>query len=156
MKSLLRLLPLLALTFLSIRAAEMPSTKLDAKTQAALEAADSARVAAILAGDRAGLNAIFSDDLYFVHASGKHDTKASYTEALASKQTVYSKYTYQERNFRQLAPGIVQMAGRLILLTRGGELDLNFLSIWRLENGAWRFVAWQSSRNQPATEAPKK
>ncbi len=153
MKSLLRLIPLVALAVVSAVAA--PSLQPDASTLAALEAADAARVAAILAGDRAGLTAIFSDDLYFVHASGKHDTKASYTEALASKQTVYAKYTYKERNFRQLAPGIVQMAGRILLETRGGELDLNFLSLWRNENGVWRFIAWQSSRNLPPAPAAK-
>jgi hypothetical protein len=74
MKTLLRLLPLLALAFVSVRAAEMSTTKLDAKTLAALEAADAARVAALLSGDRAGLTAVFSDELYFVHASGKRDT----------------------------------------------------------------------------------
>jgi hypothetical protein len=153
MKPLLRLLPLIALALVSLRAADRPSTSVDARTLAALQAADSARVAAIMAGDRAGLTAIFSDDLYFKHASGKLDTKESYTEALASKRTVYSKYTYQERNFRQLAPGIVQMAGRLLLETRGGLLDLNFLAIWRNENGRWRFLAWQSAR-LPLPDSP--
>jgi hypothetical protein len=155
MKTLLRLLPLLALAFVSVRADHHASTKVDPKILAAVEAADTKRVAAILAGDRAGLTAIFSDDLYFVHASGKLDTKESYTEALASKRTVYSKYTYQDRNFRQLAPGIVQMAGRVLVGTRTGELDLNFLAIWREEKGAWRFVAWQSARNMPTAETKK-
>lgn len=152
MKSLLGLLSFLSVAVVAFSA---PAQQPETKTLAALETADRARVAAILAGDRAGLTAIFSDDLYFVHASGKHDTKASYTETLASKQTVYSKYTYQEREFRQLAPTIVQMAGRLLLETRGGLLDLNFLSVWRNENGVWRFLAWHSSRNLPPTPATK-
>lgn len=153
MKTLLRLLPFLALAFATLRGA--PSLQPDAATLAALEAADTARVAAILAGDRAGLTAIFSDDLYFVHASGKHDTKASYTETLATRQTVYSHYTYKERHFRQLAPGIVQMAGRVLVGTKAGELNLNFLSLWRNENGVWRFIAWQSARLPDAPPATK-
>ncbi|MSU64708.1 MAG: nuclear transport factor 2 family protein [Opitutus sp.] len=154
--TLFRLLPFLALLGLPLRAAgDAISTKPDAKTMAALNAADEERVGALLSGDRARLTAIFSDDLYFVHASGKRDTKASYIEVLATKQTVYSKYTYKEREFSQLAPGIVQMAGRILLMTKTGELDLNFLSIWRLEGGQWRFLSWQSSRNNPPAAAVK-
>jgi hypothetical protein len=148
MKTLLRLLCLIALAA-SLRA-DPPALSPDKATLAALEAADKVRVAAIMAGDRAGLTEIFSDDLYFRHASGTLDTKASYTEKLASKQTVYSKYTYASKTFRQLAPGIVQMSGRLLLDTRAGTLDLNFTSIWRNENGKWRFLVWQSATNPPA------
>ncbi len=152
--TLLRILPFLALALLPLRAEPSAALKPDAKTLTALEAADKERVSAILAGDRARLMEIFSADLYFVHASGKHDTRESYTEVLATKQTVYSKYNYVDREFRQLAPGIVQMNGRLLLDTKTGQLDLNFLSIWRLEGGKWRFVAWQSCRNNPPAAAP--
>jgi hypothetical protein len=47
------------------------------------------------------------------------------------------------------------MAGRVLVQTRTAGLDLNFLAIWRLEKGAWRFVAWQSANN-PAPATPKK
>jgi hypothetical protein len=153
MRNLLRLLPLLVLAFTVLGAA--PTRTPDAATLAALEAADAARVKAILAGDRAGLNASFSDDLYFVHASGKHDTKASYSEVLVTKQTVYASYTYKERHFRQISSDIVQMDGRVFVDTKGGILDLNFLALWRNENGVWRFLAWQSSRNNPPAPATK-
>ena len=33
--------------------------------------------------------------------------------------------------------------------------DLNFLAVWREENGKWRFLAWQSCRNPPAADAKK-
>ena len=41
----------------------------------------------------------------------------------------------------------------MLLDTRTGQLDLNFLAIWRNEGGAWRFVAWQSSRLNPPDAA---
>jgi ketosteroid isomerase-like protein len=152
MKTLLRLLLFIAL--LPSLWAAAPA-QLDPQTLAEVEAADAARVAAMLAGDRDGLNAIFSDDLYFVHATGRVDTKAGYVEAFASKRTVFTKYSYQERHFRQLASGIVQMMGRNLVETPGGQLDLSFLAIWRHENGKWRFVAWHSTRNQPAPAGKK-
>jgi len=148
--NILRLVSLLILPIGLLQAANSNSSRLDAGTLAAVEAADAARVAALLAGDRNGLDAIFSDDLYFVHANGRRDTKAGYIEALATRQTVFTKYTYQDRDFRQLAPGIVQMAGRTLVGTPGGELDLDFLAVWRNENGKWRFAAWHSVRHPPA------
>jgi hypothetical protein len=33
--------------------------------------------------------------------------------------------------------------------------DLNYLAVWREEKGAWRFLAWQSCKNPPATGAAK-
>lgn len=153
MKILLRLLPLLALALVSLRAAEDPVI-------AAVKAADDERVAATKAGDGPRLDAIFSDELRYAHSSGVVDTKASYSKALTTHSTVYETYDYQERTFIPADPGVVLMAGRVLIHSRNGEvknnLDLNFLAVWRLENGKWRFLAWQSCRNAPPAPAAKK
>ena len=58
-------------------------------------------------------------------------------------------------------PGVVLMKGRVLLHTRSkasgqaGQMDLNYLAVWREEGGQWRFFAWQSCRNQPPGEAKK-
>src|SRR5205085_8759332 len=112
------------------------------------KAADIERIAATKAGDRARLNAIFSDELRYAHSSGKVDTKASYMQSLVSRSTIYESFEYLEQNFKSAAPGIVVMSGRvLIKATNNGaraDNDLNFLAVWREENGKWRFYAWQS------------
>ena len=45
------------------------------------------------------------------------------------------------------------MTGRMLAYSSNGEkkstLDLNFLAVWREENGHWRFLAWQSCKNPP-------
>jgi len=33
--------------------------------------------------------------------------------------------------------------------------DLNYLAVYREENGKWRFLAWQSCKNPPEAEAKK-
>jgi hypothetical protein len=147
MKTLLRCLALLAVPLLAFAAG---SFVMDKETLAAVEAADARRVSAMLAGDHAALGEIFSDELYFVHATGKVDTKAAYIEALAGRP--FSAYSYHERKFHQLAPGIVQMVGRNRVETRTGLLELSFLAIWRNEDGAWRFVSWHSTRPAPPAE----
>ncbi len=153
---LLGLLSLLVLPLVGLRAADSANDKI----VAAVRAADDERVAAIMAADRARLTAIFSDGLHYAHASGKIDTKASYTEALVSHATVYDTYDYTTRDFVPAAPGVVLMIGRVLIHSRNGaekvENDLNYLAVWREENGKWRFFAWQACKNPPAVATPAK
>ena len=153
MKSLLRLLPLLALGFLALRAAD-PTPKSD--LVAALTAADDERVAAMAAADSARLDAIFSDDLRYVHSNGHVDSKASLTDTLVSHKSVYEKIDYLTRDFRLAAPRIALMTGRAIFHVANGNnhraLDLCFLGVWREENGRWRFLAWQSCQMPEAAK----
>ena len=130
----------------------------DDKLLAAVRAADEERVAATKSGDRARLDAIFSNDLHYAHSNGKLDTKASYVESLVKRTTVYEKYEYVVREFRPAGPGVVIMLGRALIESSGTggkqKNDLNFLSVWREENGKWRFLAWQSCKNPPDTPLP--
>ena len=157
MKTLLRLLPLLALAFVAVPRVQS-ATAADNTLSAALVAADDERQAATIAGDRARLEAIFSNDLRYAHSSGKIDSKASYLESLISHQTVYESFEYKERTFSPVAPGIVLMSGRVLVhASNDGQkvaLDLNYLAVWREENGHWRFLAWQSCRNPAPVAAP--
>jgi hypothetical protein len=152
MKNLLRLLPLFVLALVTLRAA-------DDKIIAAVKVADEERMAATKSGDRARLNAIMSDQLRYAHSSGTVDTKASYIESLATKKTVYESFEYKERNFVVAGPGLVLMNGRCIVKAGApgapNTNDLNFLAVWREENGKWRFLAWQSNKLVPPAEAKK-
>jgi hypothetical protein len=152
MKTLLRLLPLFALAFVSLHAAED-------KAIAAARAADNERMAATKAADRSRLDAILSDQLHYAHSSGKIDTKASYIESLVTHSTVYESFEYKQQDFTVAAPGVVLMTGHVIVkvISNGAHLenDLNILAVWREEKGKWRFLAWQASKN-PTDAAPAK
>lgn len=130
----------------------------DAGVITAVTAADDERMAATKAGDRARLEAIFSNELRYSHSSGKVDTKTSLVESLSSRHTVYESFEYKERTFSPVAPGVVLMSGRVLIHARNGdqkaELDLNFLAVWREENGHWLFRAWQSCKVPPANPPP--
>ncbi|HWA87249.1 MAG TPA: nuclear transport factor 2 family protein [Opitutus sp.] len=145
MKTLLRLLPLLALGLVALRAADSAAPS---DVVAALTAADNERIAAMVAADPARLDAIFSDELRYCHSNGHVDSKASLTETLVSHRSVYEKVDFASRDFKLAAPGIALMTGRAIYHVANGDvhraLDLSFLGVWREENGRWRFLAWQS------------
>jgi hypothetical protein len=126
---------------------------------AVLAKADDERVAAIVAADQTRLTAILSEDLRYCHSTGALDTKASYIDSLVSKRTQYHSLDYVERNFTFPAPGIAMMTGKAHVKTSSanGEMDavLAFLSVWREEQGHWRFLAWQSCKLPPAAPGGK-
>jgi ketosteroid isomerase-like protein len=127
-----------------------------AEPKAALETADTARVAAMRAGDRDQLARLFSDDLRYAHSNGIVDSKASFIDVLATGKTKYLGYDYEERNFTFPAPGIALMTGRarIKVESSSGQMDnvISFLAVWREEQGQWRFLAWQSCRLPPAVK----
>lgn len=120
---------------------------------AAVRAADDERTAATVAADPARLDAIFSDQLHYAHSNGVIDTKASYVDSLVSGRSDYVSFEHLRREFVPAGPGIVLMQGRAIVKAgapgKANALDLNYLAVWREENGQWRFLAWQSCRNPP-------
>lgn len=159
MKTLLRLL-VAPLAILAAHAAEHSAKAAGPDPLiAAVTAADDERLAATKAGDRARLDAIFSDELHYAHSSGHIDSKASYMDALTSHRTVYESFEYLQRDFLPAAPGIVLMTGHVIIhsINSGTKVvnDLNILAVWREEKGRWRFLAWQSCKNPPPTPDAK-
>ena len=128
----------------------VPCVRADRLPNCALEAADTVRVAAMKSADREKLAAILSDDLRYAHSSGTVDTKQSFIESLTTGRTKYLAIDYEERAFTFPAPGIALMTGRahVRVANATGEVDmqLSFLSVWREENGKWRFLAWQSCK----------
>ena len=126
----------------------------EAQIIAAVRTADDERVAATIAADPKRLDTIFSDQLSYAHSSGKIDTKASYTDALVTHRSAYESVDYVRRDFHLVAPGVALVTGRAKIVAKSNgqqiNLDLNFLAVWREENGHWRFFAWQSCKNPPA------
>ena len=145
------LLPLLLACFLPFAAAA------DDPKVSALTAVDDARVAAMLKPSKAALDTVLSDDLRYAHSNGKVDTKASLTASLLGGEAKYVSYKYSERSFKFPAPDVALMAGRLevqavvdgVSMTTG----ISYLAVWRLEQGQWKFLAWQSCKIPPATPA---
>jgi hypothetical protein len=127
-----------------------------AATAAALVAADDARITAMRNPDRAALEAAFSDELRYAHSNGIVDTKASFLEILTTGKTKYLGYDHVERGFTFPAPGIALMTGKARIQAESakGKMDsvLSYLAVWRVENGVWKFLAWQSCR-LPVEEA---
>ncbi|MBM3868932.1 MAG: nuclear transport factor 2 family protein [Verrucomicrobia bacterium] len=123
---------------------------------ARVAAADDARVAAMLAPTRAKLDAVLSPELRYAHSNGQVDTKEALIASLTDGSALYSKYAYQERRFTFPAPGLALMAGRFdvkaVVKGNPAESTISYLAVWRLEEGRWKFLAWQSCKVPPAAK----
>lgn len=124
---------------------------------AAVLAADDARIAAMTAADPAALAPLLSPDLRYSHSNGSVDTKESLLELIGGKATRYVTYRPAERGVRFASPEIALEHGRAeLVLEKDGtqtEATFLFLAVWRFEDGAWRFLAWQSAR-PPSPSSP--
>jgi hypothetical protein len=124
---------------------------------ARVTAADDARVAAMLAPTREKLDALLSPELRYAHSNGQVDTKAALIGSLTDGSAKYSKYDYQQRTFTFPSPGLALMAGRFdvkaVVKGNAAESTISYLAVWRLEQGTWKFLAWQSCKVPPAPPA---
>jgi hypothetical protein len=93
---------------------------------------------------------LLSADLRYSHSSGAVDTKDSLLELIGGKATRYVAYRPVARGVRFASPEIALEHGRAeVVLEKDGtrtEATLLFLAVWRLEDGSWRFLEWQSAR----------
>jgi hypothetical protein len=117
---------------------------------AAVLAADDARIAAMTAADPEALAPLLSADLRYSHSNGTVDTKESLLALIGGKATRYVAYRPVERGIRFASPDIALEHGRAeVVLERNGirtEATFLFLAVWRLEDGSWKFLEWQSAR----------
>jgi hypothetical protein len=123
-------------------------------------AAEASRVEALERSDVAALDRILDENLTYVHASGKVDTKASYLAAIRSGELHYISWKLMDENAR-----IVSGAGDTAVLN--GEyavrvkdtrvrpdvfdVDIFFLTVYARRGRSWRQVAWESTRDVAKT-----
>ena len=125
---------------------------------AEVRAAETARTNALVHGDIAALEKLMADDVTYVHASGKSDTKASYLDAIRSGQLRYLLWEPHQMNVRVLGETAVlngMYSVRAIDLRVQKDplnLEVFFLTVYAHRVGRWQQIAWQTTR---ASATPK-
>lgn len=140
------------LTLLLISAMLLSATP----TTDAVLAAEARRAEALRQNDAVALAAVLSDDLRYIHSTGRLETKQQTVGDLAQKRTAYERFLSSDLHASQVAPGVVVLTGRIDQrkLVRGSWNDaiLLFHSVWRDEMGTWRLVSLQTL--SPAVPKP--
>jgi ketosteroid isomerase-like protein len=120
-------------------------------TQTGKESAVSAAVEALrkamIAGDRAALDALAAPELSYGHSSGRLENKAEFIEALASGKSGFSAI--------ELSGQTVNVVDNIALVrhvfdgTRrkeGDRMKLAILTVWLQRDGQWKLLARQAAR----------
>jgi len=105
------------------------------------------RYAAMTTNDVHALEALFHDDLLYVHSTGVADTRASYLEALRTGKTRYKSAQRSDEHVR-FAGDAALVTGRAKFEVevdgKHKSLNLAFLDVWTRTPAGWKFIAWQS------------
>jgi len=118
-------------------------------SQADLIKSDQQRHNALLASDTDALDALFTDDVIYLHSSGVIDNKQVYLDGLKQGKTKYLQIDYQPAEYR-VFNGFALILGKVAmqLLIEGAEKEVRALiiSTWRFENHRWRMMSWQATK----------
>lgn len=111
--------------------------------------ADQQRHAALLASDTDTLDALFTDDVIYLHSTGVIDSKQFYLDGLKQGKTKYVQIDYQPAEYR-VFNGFALVLGKVVmqLLIDGAAKEVRALiiSAWRFENNRWRMMSWQATK----------
>jgi hypothetical protein len=129
----------------------------DATTDA-VEHAERARFAAMVARDTVELDRMLATELYYCHSTGNVENKTQFLETIRTQRVRYHAIDVREINVRILAADVAMVSGLLhfkgSVAGRDVELDLRYLDNYVLRDGRWQLLAWQSTLGPPSGAAP--
>ena len=152
MSRLRRALPLLALALLALGAARpaLANEPLPPGPEGELLQAEQQRTRAMVDADIPALQALFGDELRFTHANGSVETKYVLLAALESGRLDYVSARSRDLVVHAYGEaGVVAGTAVLEVSAAGGpvqKLRNLFTAVYAKRDGAWRLVAYQSTR----------
>jgi len=149
MKTVLRLVLLLAFTFAP---GIVPAFAADARAiETEIRQLDASRIDALLKNDLKALEALFAEDMVYVHSAGKIDSKKPYLASLAAGNLTYLSIRYDP------TPGVL-VAGReaavvtgratIEFKTKAGQLNKRVLTtttVYARGPAGWKVVSHQAT-----------
>ena len=109
------------------------------------EAADGWR-AALIKQDKAGLGRYLADELIYIHAGGKTQTKAEYIEAVTTGPSLYESFSKTDIKIR-VYDRVAVLSGYVDVKTVGRDsYRVRTLEIYKENNGQWQLADKESIR----------
>ena len=119
---------------------------------------EQARTTALDRSDVAALERIMADDVTYIHASGKVDTKESYLNAIRSGQLHYISWQPKNLHVRLIGDDAAVIDGEYTVHVTDSrvqpipfDISIYILTVYARRNGHWQQIAWQSTRNVAAS-----
>jgi ketosteroid isomerase-like protein len=102
---------------------------------------------AMMAADKAKLEALVSDQLSYGHSSGKVETKAEYVGVIAGKKTIYKSITLTDPIVSVSANNAIARHIFAAEVDAGGQASspkIGVMQVWVKDGGAWKLLARQA------------
>jgi ketosteroid isomerase-like protein len=116
---------------------------------AAVEKAVQDLTKAMLAADKAALEALVSDKLSYGHSGGKVENKAEFIAPIADKKTVYKSITLSDPSISVAGDNAIArhtFATEYESDGKPGTAKIGVLQVWVKEGGNWKLLARQAFR----------
>lgn len=120
--------------------------------------ADAARLSALLAADRAALDATLAKELRYVHSNGLTQDRATYLAAAVGGAMTYTEITPVQQQVRVLSPQVALVTGSnhvaVVLDGKPLQADVLYTAVYVQEAAHWKLTAWQSTPAPAPKAAP--
>jgi ketosteroid isomerase-like protein len=104
---------------------------------------------AMLAADRAKLEALVSDQLSYGHSGGRIETKKEFVDVVAGKKTIYKSITLSEPTVAVTGNNAIARHIYAVEFESGGKpgsAKIGVMQVWVKDGGAWKLLARQAFR----------
>ncbi len=111
--------------------------------------ADDKRFDAMRTQNWAALEASLADDLVYVHSTARRESKAEHVGNLRAGKPYYRGIAPRDRSARVYGDtGVVNGISDMHVESGGKEnrFTVRYLAVYAKSGGAWRMVAWQSTK----------
>jgi ketosteroid isomerase-like protein len=135
---------ILTLSSLAVATVFAGEPKPDAKR--AVLAAEQAFVEAMIKRDQAALEKLLAGDLFYVHSTGKAETKAEVLQVIASDSTSYESIEFRDTAVRQYGGVVITTHKATIKTKQTGVANLQVTQVWAKQQGRWQLATRHASR----------
>jgi len=133
---------------LALAAASLPAHAESADEAAVGKAIDDL-TKAMMAADKAKLEALTADQLSYGHSSGKVETKAEFIGVIADKKTIFKSITLSNPSVAVVGNNAIARHIFAAEVEAGGQASspkIGVMQVWVKDGGGWKLLARQAFR----------
>jgi ketosteroid isomerase-like protein len=104
---------------------------------------------AMLAADKAKLEALLADQLSYGHSAGRLETKKEFLDIVAGKKTIYKSITLNEPTVTVVGNNAIARHIFVVETESDGkpsQAKVGVMQVWVKDGGAWKLLARQAFR----------
>ena len=133
---------------LALAAAVLPATvRAESADEASVKKAVDDLTKAMIAADKAALEALVSDQLSYGHSSGKVETKAEFVGVIAGKRTIYKSITLSDPKVAVAGTNAIARHTFAAEVEANGQASspkIGVLQVWVKDGVIWKLLARQA------------